>query len=90
MEKSAKTIELSRRQRKLFHILKYSSGFLTGAELARRLNVSERTIRYDIEAINPSFCSGNACIQSVRSKGFRFRFHLPWPKRTVIRSRSVF
>ncbi len=72
MEKSAKTIELSRRQRKLFHILKYSSGFLTGAELARRLNVSERTIRYDIEAINRSFCSGNACIQSVRSKGFRF------------------
>ena len=66
------------------------AGFLTGAELARRLNVSERTIRYDIEAINPSFCSGNACIQSVRSKGFRFRFHLPWPKRTVIRSRSVF
>ena len=90
MEKSAKTIEPSHRQRKLFHILKDSSGFLTGAELARRLNVSERTIRYDIEAINPSFCSGNACIQSVRSKGFRFRFHLPWPKRTVIRSRSVF
>lgn len=65
-------LSLSLRQRKLLRAVQNNTDFITGKELARQLNVSPRTIRYDITEINRQLASYNAQIISERSKGYIF------------------
>lgn len=68
-----KTLNLTLRQRKLLHIVENQSGYVTGMQLASELNVSPRTIRNDIVAINSSIAPYNARIISMRSKGYLYQ-----------------
>ncbi|MCI5773408.1 MAG: PRD domain-containing protein [Erysipelotrichaceae bacterium] len=61
---------LTDRQNKLLQLLKNSDKWITGKELADILNVSDRTIRSDIENIN-NYYSSNVII-SNRHKGYNF------------------
>lgn len=65
-----KNLNLSFRQKKLIHILHEKGTYITGSELAKQLNVSPRTIRYDIEKINQKLLSYHAQILSKHSKGY--------------------
>lgn len=60
------------RQRKLLHILQTIDGVATGTELAKKLNVSPRTIRSDIKAINTCISLYHAEIRSKKSSGYQF------------------
>lgn len=60
------------RQRKLLHILQSLDGVATGVELAKKLNVSPRTIRSDIKAINTCIKPYRAEIRSKKACGYRF------------------
>lgn len=66
------TLSLSLRQRKLLRAVQSKTTFITGKELARQLNVSPRTIRYDISEINRQLIPYHAQILSERSKGYLF------------------
>lgn len=46
------SFHLSLRQRQLINCLMHAEGFVTGTELARRLNVSARTVRTDVSELN--------------------------------------
>ena len=67
-----KKLELTLRQRKLLHMMQHRTSFITGAELARELGVTSRTIRSDILEINQAISPYQAEICSERSKGYRF------------------
>lgn len=71
------TLNLTLRQRKLLHILQDTSGFTTGQQLASELNVSPRTIRSDVVAINTNLAPHNAKILSERSKGYLYQAEDP-------------
>ena len=60
------------RQRKLLHILQSLDSVATGVELAKKLNVSPRTIRSDIKAINTCIRPYRAEIRSKKACGYRF------------------
>lgn len=59
---------MNERQNKLLQLLKNSQKWITGKELAEILNVSDRTVRSDIEAINKSFDA--PVIASDRHRGY--------------------
>lgn len=66
------TLSLSLRQKKLLRVVQSKTNFITGKELARQLNVSPRTIRYDICEINRQLVPYHAKILSQHSKGYIF------------------
>lgn len=66
------SLNLTLRQRKLLHLIQSKNNITTGAELARELNVSTRTIRNDIVEINGVISCYNARINSEKSKGYYF------------------
>lgn len=66
------SLDLSLRQRKLLHMMQNLSAYTTGAELARQLKVSPRTIRSDVVTINQALAPYHAQILSERSKGYLF------------------
>lgn len=66
------TLNLTLRQRKLLHLIQNKHSVTTGAELARDLNVSARTIRSDIVEINRALEKYQACIRSEKSRGYSF------------------
>ncbi|MEJ8737900.1 PRD domain-containing protein [Erysipelotrichaceae bacterium HCN-30851] len=59
---------MNERQEKILRILKNERKFITGKEFAELLNVSDRTVRSDIEQINKS--SSKPIIISDRHKGY--------------------
>ena len=59
------------RQRKLLYILQHQTGLITGAELARQLGATARTIRSDVAAVNRAMEPYRIKISSYRSKGYR-------------------
>lgn len=59
------------RQRKLLYILQHQNGLITGAELAKQLEATSRTIRSDVAAINRSLEPYHIKIDSFRSKGYQ-------------------
>lgn len=63
-------IALSLRQRTLLHTLKYKTDYITGEKLARKLNVSSRTIRTDINTMNKLLKDCGIEIDSKRSMGY--------------------
>lgn len=63
-------INLTLRQRKILNILQGKNSYLTGAELAKQLNVTVRTIRNDVSTINSVLQPYGIRIDSVRSKGY--------------------
>lgn len=67
-------LNLTLRQRKLLHLLEEQSshGPLTGEKLARLLNVSVRTIRNDVTAVNRSLEPLGGRIHALKSKGYLF------------------
>lgn len=67
------TLNLALRQRKLLHLIQNKNGITTGAELARELNVTSRTIRSDISEINAVISKYGASIRSEKSKGYLFQ-----------------
>ena len=50
-------LNLTLRQRKLLHMIQEQTTYITGNELAQQLNVSPRTIRNDVVAINKKYTS---------------------------------
>ncbi len=64
---------LNERQEKIISLLRGEKKWKTGQELSSILNVSDRTIRYDIERINGS--RKPAVIESNIKFGYRFCFH---------------
>lgn len=72
-----KTLELSLRQRKLLHFLQNRNEMVTGAVLARELNVTSRTIRSDVIVINQNLLPHHAEIRSIKSKGYYFTAENP-------------
>lgn len=66
------SLNLTLRQRKLLHLIQNKKEITTGAELARELNVSARTIRSDISEINRVLENFRARINSEKSKGYFF------------------
>ena len=64
---------LNDRQEKIISLLRNEKKWKTGQELSAILNVSDRTIRYDIEQINRS--RKPAVIESNIRFGYRFCFH---------------
>lgn len=63
-------INLTLRQRKILNILQGKNSYLTGAELAKRLNVTVRTIRNDVATINSVLQPYKIRVDSVHSKGY--------------------
>ena len=59
------------RQRKLLYILQHRTGLITGAELAKQLGATARTIRSDVAAINRAMEPYHIKISSFRSKGYQ-------------------
>ena len=64
--------DLTLRQRKLLHLIMNQKAFVTGRELAREMNVTDRTIRSDIAEINRNIIPFSAEIKAERSKGYFF------------------
>ncbi len=64
------TVQLSLRQRQLINYLQNQRDFITGADLARALQVSPRTIRNDISEINAGLAGHGIQIISEKSKGY--------------------
>ena len=62
---------LNERQKKIIKILKDNKNWMTGKELSEFLNVSDRTIRSDIEYINRY---NNALIESNVKNGYHLNF----------------
>lgn len=59
--------KIMKRKDKLLMLLENQSDWITGKQLAQMLNVTDRTIRYDIEAINRQ----HKVIESDLRKGYR-------------------
>lgn len=71
------TPSLSLRQQKLLKLIQNAPSHITGAQLAKQLGVSPRTIRNDILEINQNLLPLNAQICSEKSKGYFFRSEDP-------------
>lgn len=65
---------LTSRQKRLIELLQLSNDYITGKDLAKKLNVSDRTIRSDIDKINKSI--GELYIQSHHRFGYKINFEL--------------
>ena len=65
---------LTLRQRQILNILFEATDYLTGNEISKRLNVSSRTIRNDISAINLALADDNISILSKHSFGYKLQF----------------
>ncbi len=63
-------ISLHSRQRKLLNILKSEQRIITSFELARKIEVSDRTVRDDILQLNKVLAGYGVSIVSVRGKGY--------------------
>lgn len=63
-------ISLPLRHRRIINELRHANGYLTGAELAKTLNVSVRTIRMDIAAINETLSGSGVTIRSRHRYGY--------------------
>ncbi len=61
---------LHARQRKLLSLLNEQKKLITGAELAYKMEVSDRTIRNDILELNKVLKDINVNIKSIRGKGY--------------------
>ena len=61
---------LNKRQEKIIMMMNDSNDWITGKELSKLLNVSDRTIRSDIDSINRYY--ENALIES----NLRYGYHL--------------
>jgi len=61
---------LTLRQRKILHFLQNHTGFITGSELSKPLEVSSKTIRTDISEINQQLNHSDIRIVSEHSKGY--------------------
>lgn len=70
-------LNLTLRQRKLLHLMQEQITYITGNELAQQLNVSPRTIRNDVVAINKNLLPYEAQILSERSKGYLYHAKNP-------------
>ena len=58
------------RQRRLLYLLNCEHGVVTGKELARKLGISERTVRNDIAEINEKLAAYKLEILATRGKGY--------------------
>jgi len=65
-------LNLLNRQRKMLKLLLMQEGWVTGSNLGDKLNITDRTVRNDIEDINYELKKfGNCHIDSVRGKGYQ-------------------
>ena len=62
---------LHKRQRQLLSLLRSRHGIVTSSELAAQMELSDRTIRSDVRALNPVLEQYGAKIEAVRGKGLR-------------------
>lgn len=65
---------LTSRQKKLIELLQLSDNYVTGKDLAKKVNVSDRTIRSDIDKINKNF--DEVYIRSHRRFGYKLNIDL--------------
>lgn len=64
---------LHRRQRKLLALLRVQQKVVTSKELAAQMEVSDRTVRNDIQVLNEVLASCGAKIETIRGKGLILR-----------------
>lgn len=64
------TYMLHARQKQLLYLLNCQHSLMTGRELAKKLETSERTVRNDILQINDALEAAGIQIQAVRGKGY--------------------
>lgn len=69
-------INLPSRQKKILKKLLSFDGWIKGKELSEEMEVTLRTIRTDINAINHAIQSKNCYIESSRQEGYRFNGNL--------------
>lgn len=62
---------LTKRQIAVLQIL-FEHDLLTSEQLAKQLQISNRTLRYEIKAINEQYPD---CIQSIKGKGYQYNPH---------------
>ena len=79
-------LSLLLRQRKMLNILLHRDDLITGASLARMLDITTRTVRSDVAVINRSLEPYQARIESVRSKGYRFQAGDPSVIKTLMQA----
>ncbi len=83
-------ISLLLRQRKLLYILQHRNEMVTGAELAKQLGTTSRTVRSDILIINRSLAPYQARIRSVRSKGYTLEAEKPGIISKLLQAETAF
>lgn len=64
---------LPRRQRKLLALLRAQHKIVTSKELAAQMEVSDRTIRNDVQVLNEVLAACDAKIETIRGKGLILR-----------------
>ncbi len=83
-------LNLSLRQRKLLHYIQNQKTYITGEDLASYLQVSDRTIRNDVNEINRSLKEWKIEIISKRSKGYILRYENELTLKRLNQSSSSF
>ena len=64
---------LHRRQRRLLTLLRAQQKIVTSKELAAQMEVSDRTIRNDVQVLNKVLAACDARIETIRGKGLILR-----------------
>lgn len=88
-----KEVSLHPRQRKLIYILNSRHGIVTGKKLAEQLNISPRTVRYDIDDINNNL-KPEIQVEAIHGKGYTLKikdrvfFHELFAKEPLLDTRE--
>lgn len=86
-------VSIHPRQRKLIYVLNSSHGIVTGKKLAEQLNISPRTVRYDIDEINKKL-QPEIKVEAVHGKGYELQirdrafFHQLFAKEPLLDTRE--
>lgn len=86
-------VSIHPRQRKLIYVLNSSHGIVTGKKIAEQLNISPRTVRYDIDEINKKL-QPEIKVEAVHGKGYELQirdrafFHQLFAKEPLLDTRE--
>ncbi len=76
---------MNRRRREILNLLFNMDGYITGANLAERCNVSLSTIRFDVKEINKELSRYDVAINSAIKKGY----YLTNQNKDIIRQNNI-
>ncbi len=76
---------MNRRRREILNLLFNMDGYITGANLAEKCNVSLSTIRFDVKEINKELSQYDVAINSALKKGY----YLTRQNKDIIRQNNI-